>query len=158
MWHWNDTLMLQPSPMLAGASLQNLLTFSRSSAPPRPFTTCRLGSTSSAPSMARSNSDTSSRVARGIPRPASSDHKDKNNQIDICQSCALVLLGFQQVVYFLGPRSHLSRHRHTGEEMRTEGLLVSANRCGDGNNVLQRAILKQLPNLVYGESCCGASS
>jgi hypothetical protein len=48
----------------------HLPTFSRSSAPPRPFTTSRLGSTSSAPSMATSSLGCSSRVARGMPRPA----------------------------------------------------------------------------------------
>ena len=46
-------------------------TFSLSSAPPRPLTTCRLGSTSSAPSMARSSSGSSASVASGMPRPAS---------------------------------------------------------------------------------------
>ena len=46
------------------------LTFSLNSAPPRPLTTLRSGSTSSAPSIARSSSCTSSRVASGMPRPA----------------------------------------------------------------------------------------
>ena len=39
-----------------------------------------------------------------------------------------------------------------------QGQLRTRAACGDADNVLQSAILKQLPNLVYGESCCGTCS
>ena len=44
--------------------------FSRSSAPPPPFTRLRSGSTSSAPSIATSSSEYESSVASGMPRPS----------------------------------------------------------------------------------------
>jgi hypothetical protein len=56
--------------------------FSRSSAPPRPFTTSSLGSTSSAPSIATSMAGCSSSVARGMPRDlacSSSSSRDSSN-------------------------------------------------------------------------------
>jgi hypothetical protein len=60
---------LDSSTMHTNLSETSSTIFSRRRAPPRPLTRLSSGSTSSAPSMARSRRGTVSRVARGMPRP-----------------------------------------------------------------------------------------
>ena len=116
--------------------------FSRSRAPPRPFTRFSSGSTSSAPSMARSRRGTVSKVARGMPRPNEGEGDARGRE------CAGVRV-------FGGGR----RQRRGGRAKRREGeVCFSPRRAGPSGRAHRPELcLNSMAYMFSSVSACAAA-